>query len=143
MCGTCKFYGHRTESSGKIGVVAGEGVEQNGREAEICEQECKHVRGCLCRFGGNIENSFVLMEGFKEAKMRAGNAAKLIVDALLQRFIPLARRRIDTAQTQVFSRAFVLVFPLYQTYSCAGAFIITGGQILPLLEVCYLRHCIQ
>lgn len=35
------------------------------------------------------------------AKMRAGNAAKLIVDALLQRFLPLARRRIDTAQAQV------------------------------------------
>lgn len=48
----------------------------------------------------------MLMEGFKEAKMRAGNAAKLIVDALLQRFIPLARRRIDTAQTQVFFSCF-------------------------------------
>ncbi|ERN09549.1 protein furry homolog-like [Amborella trichopoda] len=32
--------------------------------------------------------------------MRAGSAAKLIVDALLQRFLPLARRRIDTAQAQ-------------------------------------------
>ncbi|PHU19635.1 hypothetical protein BC332_10786 [Capsicum chinense] len=28
------------------------------------------------------------------------NAAKLIVDALLQRFLPLARRRIETAQAQ-------------------------------------------
>lgn len=28
-------------------------------------------------------------------------AAKLIVDALLQRFLPLARRRIETAQAQV------------------------------------------
>ncbi|XP_042508982.1 protein furry homolog-like isoform X1 [Macadamia integrifolia] len=32
--------------------------------------------------------------------MRAGSAAKLIVDALLQRFLPLARRRIETAQAQ-------------------------------------------
>ncbi|XP_043707827.1 protein furry homolog [Telopea speciosissima] len=32
--------------------------------------------------------------------MRAGGAAKLIVDALLQRFLPLARRRIETAQAQ-------------------------------------------
>ncbi|CAN6481832.1 unnamed protein product [Victoria cruziana] len=32
--------------------------------------------------------------------MRSGSAAKLIVDALLQRFLPLARRRIDTAQAQ-------------------------------------------
>lgn len=29
------------------------------------------------------------------------SAAKLIVDALLQRFLPLARRRIETAQAQV------------------------------------------
>ncbi|KAA3466159.1 furry-like protein [Gossypium australe] len=34
--------------------------------------------------------------------MKAGSAAKLIVDALLQRFLPLARRRIETAQVQVF-----------------------------------------
>lgn len=33
--------------------------------------------------------------------MKAGGAAKLIVDALLQRFLPLARRRIETAQVQV------------------------------------------
>ncbi|PPD74024.1 hypothetical protein GOBAR_DD29046 [Gossypium barbadense] len=33
-------------------------------------------------------------------KMKAGSAAKLIVDALLQRFLPLARRRIETAQAQ-------------------------------------------
>ncbi|OMO80204.1 protein furry-like protein [Corchorus olitorius] len=32
--------------------------------------------------------------------MKAGSAAKLIVDALLQRFLPLARRRIETAQAQ-------------------------------------------
>ncbi|XP_059645662.1 uncharacterized protein LOC132287159 [Cornus florida] len=32
--------------------------------------------------------------------MKAGGAAKLIVDALLQRFLPLARRRIETAQAQ-------------------------------------------
>ncbi|XP_024526381.1 cell morphogenesis protein PAG1 isoform X1 [Selaginella moellendorffii] len=32
--------------------------------------------------------------------MPAATAAKLIVDALLQRFLPLARRRIDTAQAQ-------------------------------------------
>ncbi|KAK1325349.1 hypothetical protein QJS10_CPA01g00159 [Acorus calamus] len=32
--------------------------------------------------------------------MNAGSAAKLIVDALLQRFLPLARRRIETAQAQ-------------------------------------------
>ncbi|CAN1839161.1 Protein furry homolog-like [Linum perenne] len=33
--------------------------------------------------------------------MKAGSAAKLIVDALLQRFLPLARRRIETAQAQL------------------------------------------
>ncbi|XP_024392551.1 uncharacterized protein [Physcomitrium patens] len=32
--------------------------------------------------------------------MRVANAPKLIVDALLQRFLPLARRRVDTAQAQ-------------------------------------------
>ncbi|XWS34789.1 hypothetical protein CRYUN_Cryun21dG0067500 [Craigia yunnanensis] len=32
--------------------------------------------------------------------MKAGSAAKLIVDALLQRFLPLARRRIEMAQAQ-------------------------------------------
>ncbi|XP_042060200.1 uncharacterized protein LOC121804639 [Salvia splendens] len=32
--------------------------------------------------------------------MKAGSAAKLIVDALLQQFLPLARRRIETAQVQ-------------------------------------------
>ncbi|KAB1211399.1 Protein furry homolog-like [Morella rubra] len=32
--------------------------------------------------------------------MKAGSAARLIVDALLQRFLPLARRRIETAQAQ-------------------------------------------
>ncbi|CAI0552886.1 unnamed protein product [Linum tenue] len=32
--------------------------------------------------------------------MKGGSAAKLIVDALLQRFLPLARRRIETAQAQ-------------------------------------------
>ncbi|KAG8384559.1 hypothetical protein BUALT_Bualt04G0130400 [Buddleja alternifolia] len=32
--------------------------------------------------------------------MKAGSAAKLIVEALLQRFLPLARRRIETAQVQ-------------------------------------------
>ena len=35
------------------------------------------------------------------AIMRVVNAPKLIVDALLQRFLPLARRRVDTAQAQV------------------------------------------
>jgi hypothetical protein len=40
----------------------------------------------------------------KREKMRSGNdAPKLIVEALLQRFLPLARRRIDTAQAQVLS----------------------------------------
>jgi len=33
--------------------------------------------------------------------MKSGSAAKLIVEALLQRFLPLARRRIETAQAQV------------------------------------------
>ncbi|KAK8714865.1 hypothetical protein V6N13_042211 [Hibiscus sabdariffa] len=32
--------------------------------------------------------------------MKSGSAAKLVVDALLQRFLPLARRRIETAQAQ-------------------------------------------
>jgi hypothetical protein len=36
--------------------------------------------------------------------MRVVNAPKLIVDALLQRFLPLARRRVDTAQAQVSFR---------------------------------------
>ncbi|GAB2280029.1 hypothetical protein Dimus_014667 [Dionaea muscipula] len=36
----------------------------------------------------------------REGKEKSGSAAKLIVDALLQRFLPLARRRIDTAQAQ-------------------------------------------
>ncbi|GLU01708.1 hypothetical protein SLE2022_189980 [Rubroshorea leprosula] len=35
-----------------------------------------------------------------EEKRKAGSAARLIVDALLQRFLPLARRRIETAQAQ-------------------------------------------
>lgn len=33
--------------------------------------------------------------------MKSGSAAKLIVEALLQRFLPLARQRINTAQAQV------------------------------------------
>jgi len=33
--------------------------------------------------------------------MGAGGAAKQIVDSLLARFLPLARRRIETAQAQV------------------------------------------
>lgn len=40
----------------------------------------------------------MLVKAHKE--MKAGSAAKLIVDALLQRFLPLARRRIETAQAQ-------------------------------------------
>ncbi|XP_074276450.1 uncharacterized protein LOC141600164 isoform X1 [Silene latifolia] len=32
--------------------------------------------------------------------MKSGSAAKLVVEALLQRFLPLARRRIETAQAQ-------------------------------------------
>lgn len=39
--------------------------------------------------------------GSEIKQMKAGSAAKLIVDALLQRFLPLARRRIETAQAQV------------------------------------------
>ena len=42
--------------------------------------------------------------------MKAGSAAKLIVDALLQRFLPLARRRIETAQAQVSSPHFSLLY---------------------------------
>lgn len=42
--------------------------------------------------------------------MKAGSAAKLIVDALLQRFLPLARRRIETAQAQVGSCLFIYWF---------------------------------
>ena len=38
----------------------------------------------------------------KENMSRPANPAKPIVDALLQRFLPLAGRRIDTAQAQVF-----------------------------------------
>lgn len=33
--------------------------------------------------------------------MSAGSAAKQMVDLLLARFLPLARRRIETAQAQV------------------------------------------
>ncbi|KAM6556050.1 hypothetical protein CsatB_003069 [Cannabis sativa] len=40
--------------------------------------------------------------------MKAGSAAKLIVDALLQRFLPLARRRIETAQAQAFHKSHLL-----------------------------------
>ena len=43
-------------------------------------------------------------------EMKAGSAAKLIVDALLQRFLPLARRRIETAQVQV--KLFVSVYDI-------------------------------
>jgi hypothetical protein len=50
--------------------------------------------------------------------MKAGSAAKLIVDALLQRFLPLARRRIETAQAQVsyylLSSTFFLLLLLLQ-----------------------------
>ncbi|RWW23859.1 hypothetical protein GW17_00011875 [Ensete ventricosum] len=42
--------------------------------------------------------------------MNAGSAAKLIVEALLQRFLPLARRRIETAQAQVRFSALFLKF---------------------------------
>ena len=45
--------------------------------------------------------------------MKAGSAAKLIVDSLLQRFLPLARRRIETAQAQV--RLFDAIFVKYYT----------------------------
>lgn len=49
--------------------------------------------------------------------MKAGSAAKLIVDALLQRFLPLARRRIETAQAQVlFNQKFSL-------FSCADTIL--------------------
>lgn len=49
----------------------------------------------VCEVGA-IESELKRME-----KMKGGRAAKLIVDALLQRFLPLARRRIETAQAQV------------------------------------------
>lgn len=50
---------------------------------------------CMVGFGWSAE---------EREKMRSGNdAPKLIVEALLQRFLPLARRRIDTAQAQVLS----------------------------------------
>lgn len=44
--------------------------------------------------------------------MKAGSAAKLIVDALLQRFLPLARRRIETAQAQVCMSSLLLYIPV-------------------------------
>jgi hypothetical protein len=50
--------------------------------------------------------------------MKAGSAAKLIVDALLQRFLPLARRRIETAQAQV---SYYSSFFLYY-YCCNNNF---------------------
>ncbi|KAJ3672294.1 hypothetical protein LUZ60_007015 [Juncus effusus] len=36
----------------------------------------------------------------EQCRMSAGNAAKQIVDSLLSRFLPIAKRRIDTAQAQ-------------------------------------------
>lgn len=54
--------------------------------------------------------------------MKAGGAAKLIVDALLQRFLPLARRRIETAQAQVLFRG-LNPFELLQVHDlCATCF---------------------
>ena len=46
----------------------------------------------------------------KENMSRPANPAKPIVDALLQRFLPLAGRRIDTAQAQVFFGFVVVLF---------------------------------
>lgn len=45
--------------------------------------------------------------------MKSGSAAKLIVEALLQRFLPLARRRIETAQAQVRFLPFSISFLPY------------------------------
>lgn len=48
-----------------------------------------------------------------------GSAAKLIVDALLQRFIPLARRRIETTQFHVrhLYPTFTRLFNLHCLYN--------------------------
>lgn len=50
--------------------------------------------------------------------MKAGSAAKLIVDALLQRFLPLARRRIETAQAQVHNYIYTFFFGNEGSISC-------------------------
>ncbi|KAF6158234.1 hypothetical protein GIB67_015028, partial [Kingdonia uniflora] len=50
-------------------------------------------------------------------KKKAGIAAKLIVDALLQRFLPLPRSRIETAQAQVYRG----MFPIGETVAIKRA----------------------
>jgi hypothetical protein len=62
--------------------------------------------------------------------MKAGSAAKLIVDALLQRFLPLARRRIETAQAQVES-FLILFFSLLSTKKPQ----LNGNEIAKVLVV--------
>ncbi|CAI9767967.1 unnamed protein product [Fraxinus pennsylvanica] len=64
------------------------------------------------RLAGNcISLNFLLVhdggrrDGFDQfmvfiGEMKAGSTSKLIVDALLQRFLPLAKRRIETVQAQ-------------------------------------------
>lgn len=57
-------------------------------------------RRLYCRFD-SVNFSLVLSHRLIRVVMKSGSAAKLIVEALLQRFLPLARQRIDTAQAQV------------------------------------------
>ena len=51
------------------------------------------------------------------------NAAKLVVDALLQRFLPLARRRIESTQAQV-RIILVLFLPDHVLFSSFVYFIV-------------------
>lgn len=80
--------------------------------------------------------------------MKAGSAAKLIVDALLQRFLPLARRRIETAQAQVFFSTifpisyFHVKFPLVYSVSFNHYFSIKYSHINWDREYCILYLCI-
>lgn len=63
-------------------------------------------------------------------EMKAGSAAKLIVDALLQRFLPLARRRIETAQAQVGMVYFHSEFWSY-------TFVILVYGTMDILVICW------
>lgn len=68
-------------------------------------EEVGAVFCCACSSGQEVDRrlgAWGLRGGAQlPVTMRVANAPKLIVDALLQRFLPLARRRVDTAQAQV------------------------------------------
>ncbi|XP_064993681.1 uncharacterized protein LOC135629734 isoform X2 [Musa acuminata AAA Group] len=65
--------------------------------------------------------------------MNAGSAAKLIVEALLQRFLPLARRRIETAQAQQDGQYLRPSDPAYEQVLDSLAMVARHTPV-PLLE---------